>query len=91
MKHESQSPPTPWGKGTGTDIGSGSGASTGPVRGPASMATAVLPQPKQIRFVNNEGRPPAKRRRVESAYATSLSCYRFVFSSSEFSNRHGCI
>jgi len=26
-----------------------------------------LPPPKQIRFVNNEGQPPAKRRRINAA------------------------
>lgn len=31
---------------------------------------AGVPQ-KQIRFVNNEGQPPAKRRRVNAAYVTS--------------------
>jgi hypothetical protein len=26
-----------------------------------------LPPPKQIRFVNNEGQPPPKRRRINAA------------------------
>ncbi|KFY18641.1 hypothetical protein V493_08452 [Pseudogymnoascus sp. VKM F-4281 (FW-2241)] len=39
-------------------------------RGAGKMSTVVLPTPKQIRFVNNEGRPPAKRRRVEAACQT---------------------
>lgn len=77
MKHEPQSPP--WSKGTGTDIAGSSGTASN--RGPAAMATVVLPQPKQIRFVNNEGRPPAKRRRVDSAYAPNIS-YLFFNSSS---------
>ncbi|PQE29477.1 hypothetical protein CJF32_00003229 [Rutstroemia sp. NJR-2017a WRK4] len=39
--------------------------------------TSALPQ-KQIRFVNNEGQPPAKRRRVNSACVNS---YPFAFHS----------
>ncbi|KFY37973.1 hypothetical protein V495_06825 [Pseudogymnoascus sp. VKM F-4514 (FW-929)] len=39
-------------------------------RGAGKMSTVVLPTPKQIRFVNNEGRPPAKRRRVDAACKT---------------------
>ncbi|KFY80926.1 hypothetical protein V499_00259 [Pseudogymnoascus sp. VKM F-103] len=39
-------------------------------RGAGKMSTVVLPTPKQIRFVNNEGRPPAKRRRVDAACQT---------------------
>ncbi|KAG9239072.1 fungal-specific transcription factor domain-containing protein [Amylocarpus encephaloides] len=33
-------------------------------------STAVPPAPKQIRFVNNEGQPPAKRRRINAACRT---------------------
>jgi hypothetical protein len=35
------------------------------------MTTPVhqtLPPPKQIRFVNNQGQPPSKRRRINAAY-----------------------
>jgi hypothetical protein len=27
----------------------------------------ALPPPKQIRFVNNQGQPPSKRRRINAA------------------------
>lgn len=30
---------------------------------------AGLPPPRQIRFVNNQGHPPSKRRRINAAYA----------------------
>jgi hypothetical protein len=33
----------------------------------AGMSPAGLPPPKQIRFVNNEGQPPPKRRRINAA------------------------
>jgi hypothetical protein len=40
-----------------------------------SGASPALPAPKQIRFVNNEGQPPAKRRRINAAYVyNSLFC-----------------
>ncbi|AEO71763.1 uncharacterized protein THITE_2124588 [Thermothielavioides terrestris NRRL 8126] len=32
--------------------------------------SAVLPPPKQIRFVNNQGQPPSKRRRINAACLT---------------------
>jgi hypothetical protein len=35
------------------------------------MSTPIngaLPPPKQIRFVNNQGKPPSKRRRINAAY-----------------------
>ena len=35
-----------------------------------------LPPPKQIRFVNNEGQPPAKRRRINAACVPSPVLYR---------------
>lgn len=28
----------------------------------------AFPPPKQIRFVNNQGQPPSKRRRINAAY-----------------------
>lgn len=43
------------------------------------MSTVVLPTPKQIRFVNNEGRPPAKRRRVDAAYVAFTWSPSFAF------------
>lgn len=43
------------------------------------MSTVVLPTPKQIRFVNNEGRPPAKRRRVDAAYVAFTWSSSFAF------------
>lgn len=33
-----------------------------------TLMTAPLPPPKQIRFVNNQGQPPSKRRRINAAY-----------------------
>ena len=33
----------------------------------------ALPPPKQIRFVNNQGQPPSKRRRINAAYVFSSS------------------
>jgi hypothetical protein len=30
----------------------------------------VPPPPKQIRFVNNQGQPPSKRRRINAAYVS---------------------
>lgn len=36
----------------------------------ASVTPPTLPPPKQIRFVNNEGQPPAKRRRINAACRT---------------------
>lgn len=44
--------------------------SSQPLADEMSASAATLPAPKQIRFVNNEGRPPAKRRRVDSACQT---------------------
>lgn len=38
----------------------------------ASGASPARPAPKQIRFVNNEGQPPAKRRRINAAYVLVL-------------------
>jgi hypothetical protein len=35
---------------------------------------ALPPPPKQIRFVNNQGQPPSKRRRINAAYVPSASC-----------------
>lgn len=37
-----------------------------------SGASAARPPAKQIRFVNNEGQPPAKRRRINAAYVYDL-------------------
>lgn len=48
-------------------------------RGAGKMSTVVLPTPKQIRFVNNEGRPPAKRRRVDAAYVAFTWFPSFAF------------
>ncbi|RDL39629.1 Uncharacterized protein BP5553_03969 [Venustampulla echinocandica] len=36
----------------------------------SATAATVPPTPKQIRFVNNEGQPPAKRRRINAACRT---------------------
>lgn len=33
----------------------------------ATPSTGAIPPPKQIRFVNNQGQPPSKRRRVNAA------------------------
>jgi hypothetical protein len=41
---------------------------TNPING------ALPPPPKQIRFVNNQGQPPSKRRRINAAYVPSASC-----------------
>ncbi|EAA34263.2 hypothetical protein GE21DRAFT_2992 [Neurospora crassa] len=35
-----------------------------------TLMTAPLPPPKQIRFVNNQGQPPSKRRRINAACLT---------------------
>ncbi|CCC10921.1 unnamed protein product [Sordaria macrospora k-hell] len=35
-----------------------------------TLITAPLPPPKQIRFVNNQGQPPSKRRRINAACLT---------------------
>lgn len=32
-----------------------------------TLSGGALPPPKQIRFVNNQGQPPSKRRRVNAA------------------------
>jgi hypothetical protein len=44
----------------------------------------ALPPPKQIRFVNNQGQPPSKRRRINAAYVSHslLSCTLVVLSRS---------
>lgn len=39
---------------------------TNPING------ALPPPPKQIRFVNNQGQPPSKRRRINAAYVSHL-------------------
>lgn len=38
---------------------------------------ALPPPPKQIRFVNNQGQPPSKRRRINAAYVSPIpiSCW----------------
>ncbi|KAF3766189.1 hypothetical protein M406DRAFT_339457 [Cryphonectria parasitica EP155] len=36
----------------------------------ATLSGGALPPPKQIRFVNNQGQPPSKRRRVNAACLT---------------------
>ncbi|KAK2607130.1 hypothetical protein N8I77_005833 [Diaporthe amygdali] len=36
----------------------------------ATPSTGAIPPPKQIRFVNNQGQPPSKRRRVNAACLT---------------------
>jgi len=33
-----------------------------------TVINGALPPPKQIRFVNNQGQPPSKRRRINAAY-----------------------
>ena len=38
---------------------------------------ALPPPPKQIRFVNNQGQPPSKRRRINAAYVFPSS-YLFI-------------
>ncbi|KAK3946461.1 fungal-specific transcription factor domain-containing protein [Diplogelasinospora grovesii] len=35
-----------------------------------TLINGALPQPKQIRFVNNQGQPPSKRRRINAACLT---------------------
>ncbi|KAK3344194.1 fungal-specific transcription factor domain-containing protein [Lasiosphaeria hispida] len=35
-----------------------------------TLITGTLPPPKQIRFVNNQGQPPSKRRRINAACLT---------------------
>ncbi|KAL2024293.1 hypothetical protein VTK56DRAFT_8775 [Thermocarpiscus australiensis] len=35
-----------------------------------NLITGALPPPKQIRFVNNQGQPPSKRRRINAACLT---------------------
>lgn len=35
-------------------------------------SSRALPPPKQIRFVNNQGQPPSKRRRINAAYVPNL-------------------
>ena len=32
-----------------------------------TLINGALPAPKQIRFVNNQGQPPSKRRRINAA------------------------
>jgi len=32
-----------------------------------TLINGALPPPKQIRFVNNQGQPPSKRRRINAA------------------------
>jgi hypothetical protein len=34
----------------------------------SNSINGALPPPKQIRFVNNQGQPPSKRRRINAAY-----------------------
>ncbi len=41
-----------------------------------TQINAALPPPKQIRFVNNQGQPPSKRRRINAAYVHSI--YLFI-------------
>jgi hypothetical protein len=45
--------------------------------GVATSPQQQLPPLKQIRFVNNEGQPPAKRRRINAAYGPCLALYSF--------------
>jgi hypothetical protein len=47
-----------------------------------TLINGALPQPKQIRFVNNQGQPPSKRRRINAAYV--LLCFWKVLISSVF-------
>ncbi|CZR56887.1 related to pathway-specific nitrogen regulator [Phialocephala subalpina] len=48
-----------------------------------------LPPPKQIRFVNNEGQPPAKRRRINAA-AWTLGCERLDEADKEYNSCRTC-
>lgn len=45
--------------------------------GVATSPQQQLPPLKQIRFVNNEGQPPAKRRRINAAYGPCPALYSF--------------
>jgi hypothetical protein len=40
-----------------------------------SPQASLPPAPKQIRFVNNEGQPPPKRRRINAAYAHEFTFF----------------
>lgn len=42
----------------------------------SNPTTGALPAPKQIRFVNNQGQPPSKRRRINAAYV--CPCFEFL-------------
>ncbi|KAK4135680.1 hypothetical protein BT67DRAFT_440563 [Trichocladium antarcticum] len=42
-----------------------------------NLTPGALPPPKQIRFVNSQGQPPSKRRRINAAYVSPFS-YVFV-------------
>ena len=54
-------------------------------------ASPGLPPPKQIRFVNNEGQPPAKRRRINAAYVHSFfDCVASRVTTSDHSVQDGC-
>jgi hypothetical protein len=44
-----------------------SAISTPSTSGTGAGMSPGLPPPKQIRFVNNEGQPPPKRRRINAA------------------------
>lgn len=51
-----------------------------------TLITAPLPPPKQIRFVNNQGQPPSKRRRINAAYVFPL----FVIPIIPHQSYHAC-
>lgn len=55
-------------KSGGRESGRGmSSISTPSTSGTGAGMSPGLPPPKQIRFVNNEGQPPPKRRRINAA------------------------
>jgi len=37
-----------------------------------TLVNGAIAPPKQIRFVNNQGQPPSKRRRINAAYVFFL-------------------
>lgn len=41
----------------------------------ASAINPTIPPPKQIRFVNNQGQPPSKRRRINAASVLFFSFF----------------
>jgi hypothetical protein len=57
---------------------------------PINGALPPPPPPKQIRFVNNQGQPPSKRRRINAAYVPFVSCIPTPLHRTRLGGHHCC-